>query len=140
MGMIAFDTLRQDIVFITRLLRKSPVFTAAIVLSLALGVGVNTAIFSVVNAVILRPLPVRDADRLMVIATQNKSDRTLGTVSFSDLEDYRAATTDIFEEIAGYNVGFLGVAPEAGRPARVLAAVVTGSYFPLLDIQPALGR
>jgi predicted permease len=134
------DTLWRDVVFAARLLRKSPIFTAGVVLTLALGVGVNTAVFSVVNAVILRPLPVRDAGRLAVIASQNTSNRSLRGVSFPDLQDYRAATADAFEDIAGYSVGFLGLAHDGGRPERVLVTWVTGNYFPLLDIRPALGR
>ena len=134
------DTLWHDVVFATRLLRKSPIFTAGVILTLALGVGVNTAVFSVVNAMILRPLPVRDAGRLAVIATQNTSNRTLRGVSFADLQDYRAAAGDLFEDIAGYSAGFLGLAREGGPPARVLVSWVTGNYFPLLDIRPALGR
>src|SRR4029453_3197953 len=134
------NTLCQDIVFATRLLRKSPTFTAAVALTFALGVGVKTAVFSVVNAIILRPLPVRGGDRLVVVASQQTASRTLGGVSFSDLEDYRAAGTDLFEGIAGYSVGFLGLAPEGGRPARVLVTWVSGSYFPLLDLRPELGR
>jgi predicted permease len=134
------DTLWQDVVLAARLLRKSPIFTAGVILTLALGVGVNTAVFSVVNAMILRPLPVRDAGRLAVIATQNTSNRTLRGVSFADLQDYRAAAGDLFEDIAGYSAGFLGLAREGGPPARVLVSWVTGSYFPLLDIRPALGR
>jgi predicted permease len=134
------DTLWHDVVFAARLLRKSPIFTAGVILTLALGVGVNTAVFSVVNAVILRPLPVRDAGRLAVIASQNTSNRSLRGVSFPDLQDYRAATGDAFEDIAGYSVGFLGLAHDGGRPERVLVTWVTGNYFPLLDIRPALGR
>ena len=130
----------QDVVFTARILRKSPIFTAAVVLTLAVGIGVNTAVFSVVNALILRPLPVRDADRLAVIASHDASSRTLRGVSFSDLEDYRAASSDVFEDIAGYSVGFLGLAPEGRRPERVLVTWVTGNYFPLLDIRPAVGR
>jgi predicted permease len=136
----AVDTLWHDVLFATRLLRKSPIFTAAVVLTLALGVGVNTAVFSVVNAIILRPLPVRDGDRLVVIASQDTSNSTLRGMSFSDVHDYRAATRDVFEDIAGYSVGFLGLAPHGGRPERVLVTWVTGNYFPLLDIRPALGR
>lgn len=138
--MNAVDTLWHDVLFATRLLRKSPSFTAAVVLTLALGVGVNTAVFSVVNAIILRPLPVRDGDRLVVIASQNTSNRTLRGISFSDLQDYRAATHDVFEDIAGYSVGFLGLAPQGGRPERVLVSWITGNYFRLLDVRPVLGR
>jgi predicted permease len=134
------DTLRQDVVFAARLLRKSPVFTAAMGLTLALGVGVNTVVFSVVNALILRPLPVRDGDRLAVIASQQTPDLTLRGVSFADLQDYRAASADVFEDIAGYSVGFLGLTPAGGHPERVLVTWITGSYFPLLDLRPALGR
>jgi predicted permease len=134
------DTLWQDVVFTTRLLRKSPVFTAAVVLTLALGVGVNTAVFSVVNAFILRPLPVRDADRVVVVASQDTLRGTFRGVSFPDLQDYREATADTFEDIAGYSVGFLGLAQEGGRPERVLVTWVTGNYFALLDIRPTLGR
>jgi predicted permease len=136
----AVDTLWHDVVFATRLLRKSPVFAAAVVLTLAIGVGVNTAVFSVVNAIILRPLPVRDGERLVVIASQNTSNRTLRGMSFPDVEDYRAATGDVFEDIAGYSVGFLGLAPQGGRPERVLVTWITGNYFPLLDVAPVLGR
>jgi putative ABC transport system permease protein len=136
----AVDTLWRDGLFATRLLRKSPIFTAAVVLTLALGVGVNTAVFSVVNAIILRPLPVRDGDRLVVIASQDTSNRTLRGMSFSDLQDYRAATHDLFEDIAGYSVGFLGLAPQGGRPERVLVSWITGNYFRLLDVRPILGR
>jgi predicted permease len=61
-------------------------------------------------------------------------------MSFSDLEDYRAATGDAFEDIAGYSVGFLGLARAGGRPERVLVTWITGNYFPLLDVRPLLGR
>jgi len=134
------DTLWRDVVLTARLLRKSPIFTAAVVLTLALGVGVNTAVFSVVNAVILRPLPIRDGSRVVVIATHETSSRRLRGVSFPDLQDYRAATGDVLEDIAGYSVGFLGLAREGGRPDRVLVAWITGNYFPLLDLHPAAGR
>jgi predicted permease len=134
------DTVWQDIVFAARLLRKSPAFTAAVVLTFALGVGVNTAVFSVVNAIVLRPLPVRDAERIVVIASQDTASRTLGGMSFADLEDYRAASSDIFEGVAGYSVGFLGLAADGDRPSRVLVTWVTGDYFQLLDLRPALGR
>ena len=138
--MNVIDTLWNDVVFTTRLLRKSPIFTATVILTIGLGVGVNTAVFSVVNAIILRPLPVRNSDRLVVIASQNTSNRTLRGMSFPDVQDYRAAASDLFEDIAGYSVGFLGLARQGGRPERVLVTWITGNYFPLLDVRPVLGR
>ncbi len=138
--MNVIDTLWKDVVFTTRLLRKSPIFTATVILTIGLGVGVNTAVFSVVNAIILRPLPVRNSDRLAVIASQNTSNRTLRGMSFPDVQDYRAAARDLFEDIAGYSVGFLGLARQGGRPERVLVTWITGNYFPLLDVPPVLGR
>ena len=140
--MNAVETLSHDLVFTTRQLRKAPVFTASVVLTLALGVSVNTAVFSIVNAIILRPLPVRDSDRLTVIASQNPSSHTLGGMSFADIQDYRAAMREVFEDIAGYNAGFVGLGrdQEGWRPERVLATSVTDNYFSLLDIRPVLGR
>jgi putative ABC transport system permease protein len=134
------DDLWRDLRYAARTLRKTPGFAAVAVLTLALGIGANTAVFSVVNAVIFRPLPVRDADRLAVIATTRRSTSTLHGVSLPDLQDYRSATRDVFEDIAGYNVGFIGLASESGRPARVLVSWVTQNYFQLLGIRPALGR
>ena len=134
------ETLFQDIRYGLRMLHQSPSFALAAIVTLALGIGVNTAVFSVVNAIVLRPLPVRDGDRLVVIASQHASSRTLRGVSFADLQDYRPATVDVFEDIAGYSVGFLGLASIGGEPERVLVTWVTGNYFPLLDIRPVLGR
>ena len=134
------DAFVQDVRYALRTLHKSPSFALAALITLGLGIGVNTAVFSVVNAIVLRPLPVRDGDRLVVIASHQTSSRTLRGVSFTDLQDYRAATIDVFEDIAGYSVGFLGLAPPEASPQRVLATWVTGNYFPLLDIRPALGR
>jgi predicted permease len=134
------DTFLQDLRYAVRGFRKTPSFTCIAALTLALGIGVNTAVFSVVNAIILRPLPVRDSDRLVVIASVRSSTSTLAPVSFPDLQDYRAATHDIFEDIASYSVGFIGLAPDGGRPDRVLVSWVTGNYFSLLGVEPALGR
>jgi predicted permease len=130
----------QDLVFAARLLRKSPAFTVSAVLTFALGIGVNVAVFSIVDAFVLRPLPVRDADRLVVVATERSSGRGLGPVSHPDLQDCRAATAGVLEDVAGYSVGFVGVAADGDRPARVLATWVTGNYFRSLDLRPALGR
>ncbi|MGB7622480.1 MAG: ABC transporter permease [Terriglobia bacterium] len=133
-------TLLTDIRYGVRMLIKARGVTLIAVLTLALGIGVNTAAFSVVNAFIFRPLPVRDSERLTVVTTQRSSARGLHAVSHPDLEDYRSATGDVFEDIAGYTVGFVGLTPKGERSERVLTTWVTGNYFPLLDLRPALGR
>jgi macrolide transport system ATP-binding/permease protein len=137
---VFFEALIQDVRYGSRMLRKHSTFALAAIVTLALGIGVNTAVFSVVNAIVLRPLPVRDSSRLVVIASQRASSQTLRGVSFPDLQDYRPATVDVFEDIAGYSVGFLGLASVGSQPERVLVTWVTGNYFPLLDIRPVLGR
>src|SRR6516164_6704544 len=138
--MRAIDELLLDTRFAVRTLTKSRVFSAVAVAMLALGIGVNTAIFGVVNAIIFRPLPVKDGARLQVIATFRARTPTLGPVSFPDLQDYRTATDEVFDDIAGYSVGFMGLAHEDERPQRVLVDWVTGNYFSLLGIHPQLGR
>ena len=132
--------LLDDLRYVVRTLRTSRTFAFAAVLTLGLGIGVNTAVFSVVNALLFRPLSVRDAERLVVLGSRAPGTTTLGPMSFSDLQDYRSATRDVLEDVAGYSVGFIGLAPDHGRPARVLATWVTGNYFELLGTQPALGR
>ena len=134
------DELFHDIHFAIRILRKSRVFCAVVVAMLALGIGVNTAVFGVVNAVIFRPLPVKHGVKLHVIATLRSRTRSLGPVSFPDLQDYRVATHEVFDDIAGYSVGFMGLAHEGRAPERVLVTWVTGNYFSLLGIHSALGR
>jgi predicted permease len=132
--------LRDDVRYACRTLLSSRTFALATVLTLGLGIGVNTAVFSVVNALLLRPLPVSAPERLVVLASSTPGTTAFGPMSFADLEDYRMATRDVLEDIAGYNVGFIGLAAERARPARVLVTWVTGNYFELLGIQPALGR
>ena len=138
--MRVIDELLRDTHFAIRMLRKSPVFAVVIVAMLAIGIGVNTAVFGVVNAILFRPLQVKDGARLQVIATYRAKTPALSPVSFPDLQDYRPATRDVFDGIAGYSVGFMGVAYQDRVPARVLVSWVTDNYFSLLAIQPALGR
>src|SRR5262245_459845 len=134
------ETVLQDIRYSLRMLRAYPSFGFAAIVTLALGIGVNTAVFSVVNAIVLRPLPVRDGARLVVIASQRRSNRTLQGVSYADLQDYRTAGAGVFEDIAGYSAGFLGLSVQGAPPERVLVTWVTGHYFSLLDISPVVGR
>ena len=135
--MRAIDEFLRDTYFALRMLRKSRVFSTVAVATIALGIGVNTAVFGVINAIIFRPLPVKDSARLVVIATFRASTPTLRPVSFPDLQDYRAASREVFDDIGGYTVGFMGLAHQGGGPERVLVTWVTGNYFSLLGIHPA---
>jgi predicted permease len=122
-------------------LRAAPAFTATAVMTLALGIGANTAVFSVVNALLFRPLPVPGADRLVVLASSREGTSALRGLSYPELSDYRSGGADLFEAgPAGYIVGFVGLAAESWSPARVLVTWVTGEYFPLLGLTPAAGR
>jgi macrolide transport system ATP-binding/permease protein len=132
------DSAWQDLRFGLRGLRRYPGFTAAVVLTLGLGIGANSAVFSVVNGVMLRPLPVRDADRLTVLAVSRGAGGTPGRLSRLDMEDYRSQS-DAFEDIAGYAMDFSGLSAD-NRADRVLLTYVSGNYFEMLGVRPAAGR
>jgi putative ABC transport system permease protein len=137
------NTFLQDLRYGARMLAKSPGFTAITVLILALGIRANTAIFSVVNAVLLRPLAFNQADRLVAISGMDtrlntKSRENRFSVSYPDFEDWRAQN-QVFEKMTVYesnNFTFTN-----GREAvHVQGAVVSVDLFPLLRAQPGLGR
>jgi putative ABC transport system permease protein len=124
-----------------RTVRNAPAFALTAILTLALGIGANTAVFSVVNALLFRPLPVNDADHLVVLATSREPSSTLRGLSYPEIVDYGTAASDTLEgRIAGYSVGFVGLTAEGGGPARVLVTWVTGNYFSMLGVTPAAGR
>ena len=126
----------QDFRYALRSLRKSPGFTAAAVVTLALGIGANTAIFSVVNAVLLKPLAYRDSQQLMLVYTTVAGIRHF--VSQPDLEDWRASAKSFS--------GFAGLAPQSvnltggDTPDRVTGSFVSSNYFDVFEVRPALGR
>ena len=133
------DTLLQDVRYALRWLRKSPGFAAVAVLSLGLGIGANAAIFSVVDALLLRPLPVTAPDRLVNLYTGGGGDAdAYFTTSVPDLQDFRDKT-QVFEDLAGYSMMFAAVDRD-GRPRLTLGEIVTGNYFTLLGVPAQLGR
>src|SRR5919198_1913074 len=134
------ETLIQDVRYGVRMMRKRPGFTAVVVLTLALGIGANTAIFSVVNAVLLRPLPYRNAERLVWVGGNIRGGTNGASVSPPDYLDYRAQNT-VFEEFAASTsvpnaVNLTG----AGEPERLTGSRVTANYFRAFGVEPALGR
>src|SRR5262245_11732405 len=139
------NTLLSDIRYALRLLTKSPGFTVVAVLTLALGIGANTAMFSVIHAVLLRPLPFADSDRLISVWNDYGSGgQSLPAVSPPDFRDYQQRCR-LFDQIAAATGGG-GAAVDFGtvegdeRPQQVSVGFVTDNLFPLFGVQPILGR
>jgi len=138
-GLPLLENLVRDLRFAARMLYRNPGFTAVAVLTLALGIGVNTAIFSVVNAVILRPLPFPEPSRLvMVWATNLEAGRTEDVASYPDFADWRARSRS-FERLAAFtNRGMTIASREQTELVRAVQA--TPGFFETLGVAPALGR
>ncbi|MBZ5559764.1 MAG: ABC transporter permease [Acidobacteriia bacterium] len=137
-GLPMLDTLRQDLVYAARVLRRNPGFTCTAILTLALGVGVNTAIFSVVDAVLLRPLPFPAADRLvMIFATNIKSGDTTDVASHPDYLDWSKARG--FERMGAFAGGGMTVTG-TGDAEFVSGLRVSPTLFDTVGVNPALGR
>lgn len=121
-----------------RRLVRHPGFAAVAVLSLALGIGANTAMFSIVNAVLIRDLPVTDPDRLVEVYTSDSDGFPHATSSHPDYRDLRDET-DVFESVIGTRT-FIARVDDAGRPRVVFGELISWDYFQTLGVQMALGR
>jgi putative ABC transport system permease protein len=130
------ETCWQDLRFAVRMLRKSPGFTAVAVLTLALGIGANTAIFSLVNGVLLRPLPYRNPNRLTMVWEKSR-DGSPENVGYATYLDWKSQNKS-FEEIAIYS-SWQPVL-QAGEPEQLSGLRVTSNYFRTLGIHPEIGR
>src|SRR4029077_13670846 len=132
-------TLWQDLRYGLRLLAKSPGFTIVAVLTLALGIGANTAIFRVVNDVILRPLPFAAPERLVAVwATSLRNGYSRNPSSYLDFTDWRAQN-HVFERMAAFHTTDFTLTG-TDEPAHVFGAVVSADLFPVLGAQAKLGR
>jgi putative ABC transport system permease protein len=132
------DTLFKDIRYGVRSLLKRPTFTAIAVITLALGIGANTTIFSIVNALILNPPHLADPDRVVAVWTSGKDKRSEGYASYLDLQDWRTRNQS-FEDIAGYKPNGFNLL-DGGEVERVQGMRVTANFFPLLKVAPLRGR
>ena len=133
------QAFRQDIRYALRLLVKQPGITSLAVVTLALGIGANTAIFSAVNAVLLRPLPYPDADRVVMIWEKRAREAVLDApVAPADFVDWEKRQ-ESFEAIAGMSTSAVDLTG-AGEPVRLFAGVVSPGFFDVLGVKPALGR
>jgi len=144
-GFPLLDTLAQDVRYAIRVLRKSPGFTLAAVFTLALGIGANTAIFTVIDALMLRSLPVRDPDRLVVVGdpghVHSWSTGTPRTDIFSfplyrELRDGNAVFSSL---VAACRIDNLQILIDGGAE-DITGRLVTGNYFETLGVEPSLGR
>jgi len=130
--------LWKDLRYAARVLAKSPGFTLVVVLSLALGIGANTAIFAIVNAYFLRPMPVDQPDRLVAIYINSRSGHEIGGFSYPDLLDYRKAKTGL-SDLMGYT-GVPLSTTDGEKPELIWGQIVTGNYFSGMGVHPILGR
>ena len=133
-------TLLQDIRYACRMMIKNPGFTAVAVLALALGVGANTAIFSVVNAVILRPLPYEEPDRLVTVERDFGAEGTRSAVSMTKFVFYREHN-QVFDQLGAYaQLGAGQNLTGVGEPERIRGIRVSVELFDVLGVTPAIGR
>jgi len=133
------EAMIQDVKYALRMLAKNPGFTLVAALTLALGIGANTAIFSMVNLFVLRPLPVKDGQRITVLADQRKDGNIQTNFSIADYRDIANQTSDVFSGVFGYQFGMDGLSIN-GRPDRIMTNYVSGNFFSALGVQAAAGR
>jgi predicted permease len=137
------STFFQDLKFGARLLAKTPAFTVIAALSLALGIGANTTIFTLVNAVLLNPLPVEDPSQLVSVFTTDERNQGAGLdflqtspMNFKDLRD----KNEVFSGMTGHAGLPLNITGGSGQPEQVFGELVTGNYFSVLGARPQIGR
>ncbi len=133
------ETLLQDIRYGIRMLAKNPGFMIVAIITLALGIGVNTAIFSMVDAFLLRPLPVADPAQITVLAYQQQHGRMQPQFSVADYRDIRNQMSGVFSDVFAYQFGMDGLSVD-GKADRIMTNYVTGNFFSALGIKPVLGR
>jgi len=133
------ETTAQDIRFGLRMLRRSPGFTAIAVLTLGLGIGANTAIFSVVNSFLLRPLPVKNPEQITIMAMRLKQGLMQSNFSYPELQDLQAQSSSVFSDVFAAELGEGGVSYN-GKTEPIVVNYVSGNYFTALGVRPLLGR
>src|SRR6478609_1076541 len=129
----------QDVRYGIRILIKSPAFSIFAILMLAIGIGVNTAFFTLVDSFVLRPLPVEKPSQLAILHFQQEDGHFTPGLSYPDFLDVKEQTKQSFSDVLGYAIG-LDALSRNGQADRILTNYVTGNYFSLLGVKAALGR
>jgi putative ABC transport system permease protein len=132
-------SLLHDLRFAFRLILKERWFTAVAVAALALGIGVNATVFTLVNAVLLRGLPFKDSAQLYMIGTRRGTESRAGQLSHPELQDWRAQTRT-FSGLAGFSNGNMNLSDDRGTPEQARGSWLTANAFQVLGQQPLLGR
>ena len=138
-GLPMLETFLQDIRFGARILRKNPSFTAIAILTLALGVGANSAIFSVINSILLRPLPVKDPGQIALLYFQHGAARPAGGISYAEFDHMKQQTESPFSDLVGWQIGSAGLR-SGNKNYALFINYVSGNFFDVLGVQPAYGR
>jgi len=128
----------QDIRYSLRTLSKAPGFAVLAVATLALGMAVTTTVFSTINGILLRPLPVSHPEQLMVLALQNGTDHSVQNISYPGYQDIRSQTS-AFSDVLAYRVTLAALSAD-NKGDHCIVSRVTGNYFSMLGLQPAAGR
>jgi putative ABC transport system permease protein len=135
------ETLIQDVRYGARMLLKRPALTLIAALSLALGIGANTTIYTLINLVFLRPVPIRDAQQVVALFTTDEKNKDLfemSQTSYPNVKDYRERN-QVFSGMAGYQFIGLSIAG-AGEPEQTAGYMADANFFEVIGVQPALGR
>jgi len=133
-------TLLQDLRFAFRQLGRAPSFAVTAVLTLALGIGANTAIFSLVNTLLLKPLPVPHAEQIATIVPRENNGPLQGAFSWPEFKEIRSQGGRSFSQVFAYTISLDGFATAGQQPERIMTSYVSGNFFDGLGLKPAAGR
>ncbi|HUB52956.1 MAG TPA: ABC transporter permease [Terracidiphilus sp.] len=133
-------TVIQDLRFAFRQLAKSPSFAIATVLTLALGIGANTAVFSLVNSLLLKPLPVPHAEQIATLAPRIGHGPLGQPFSWNEYKEIRKESSNVFSDVFAWTLNIDGLAAPGQRPDRLMTMFVSGNFFDALQLKPAAGR
>jgi predicted permease len=133
-------TLLQDLRFAFRQLRKSPSFALTAVLTLALGIGANTAIFSLVNSLLLKPLPVENPKQIAALTLRQNNGSLQTNFSWPEFKAIRDQSHGSFSDLFAHTLGLDGFAVEGQQPQRIMTSYVSGNFFEALRLKPQAGR
>ena len=134
------DDLVRDLKFALRQMSKAPGFTVTAVLTLALGIGANTAIFSLVNTLLLKPLAVPNPEQITVLTLRENNGPLEQTLSWNEYKQIRARSGRSFSDVFAATISLDGLAVPGQQPDRIMAMYVSGDFFAGLRLKPAAGR